>query len=82
VLSGSASGAATANESVSDQDGGPLVLVLDADRPDDPADDEDDVDVGLGWPWLLGGLLVLAGLAAGLLAAIRQRANVDARRGT
>lgn len=54
----------------------------DADRPDDPADDEDDVDMGLVWPWLLGGLLVLAGLAAGLFAAIRRRrGDVDAGRG-
>ena len=83
VLSASGSGAAAADESASDQDGGSLVLVLDADRPDDPADDEDDVDMGPGWPWFLIGLLVLAGLAAGLLAAIRRRrGKVDAEPGT
>ena len=54
-----------------------------ADRPDDPADDEDDVEMGLGWPWVIGGLLVLAAMAVGLLAAIRrQRGKVDAERGT
>src|SRR5687767_13954234 len=54
-----------------------------AHRTDDPADDEDDVDMGLGWTWLLGVLLVLAGLVAGLFVAIRRRrGNVDAGHGT
>lgn len=79
VLSARWSGAAAADESVQGQDGGSLVFVIDADWPDDPADDEDDVHVGIGWPWVPGGLLVLAGLAAGLLAAIRRgRGKVDA----
>ena len=39
------------------------------------ADDEgeEDADSGLGWPWVIGGLVVLAALALGLLAALRRR---------
>jgi Ca-activated chloride channel family protein len=42
-----------------------------ASDPKQAADDEG--DSGLGWPWIIGGLLVLAVLAAGLLAALRRR---------
>jgi Ca-activated chloride channel family protein len=44
-----------------------------ASEPKQSADDEDDADSGLGWPWILGGLVVLAALVAGLLAALRRR---------
>ena len=44
---------------------------------------EEDPDSGLGWPWVLGGLVVLAALALGLLAALRRRrGKVDAEPGT
>ena len=55
-----------------------------ASDPNAPADDEDDnAGMGLGWVWGLGGLVALAALAAGLLAALRRRrGNVDAEPGT
>ncbi len=54
-----------------------------ASDPSEPADDEDDGDMGLGLPWILGGLVVLVALAAALLAALRRRqGKVDAEPGT
>lgn len=44
-----------------------------ASEPKEPANDQQADDSGLGWPWILGGLVVLAALAAGLLAALRRR---------
>ena len=52
-----------------------------ASDPKQAADDEG--DSGLGWPWILGGLLVLAVLAALLLAALRRRrGDVDGKPAT
>ena len=42
----------------------------------------EDADSGLGWPWIIGGLVVLAALALGLLAALRRRRKVDVEPGT
>jgi hypothetical protein len=39
--------------------------------------DQQGADGGLGWPWVVGGLVVLGLLAAGLLAALRRRRPDD-----
>ncbi len=45
--------------------------------PKQSANDQQDADGGLGWPWVVGGLVVLVLLAAGLLAALRRRRPDD-----
>ncbi|MGI9084823.1 MAG: hypothetical protein ACR2FE_05975 [Aeromicrobium sp.] len=49
-----------------------------ATEPKESANDAAAADSGLGWPWIVGGVVVLAVLAAGLLAAMRRRRGGDA----
>lgn len=47
-------------------------------EPKESANDQVSADGGLGWPWIVGGLIVLAALAAGLFAAMRRRRGGEA----